>query len=108
MNIKWVARDEDGGLWLYPNKPEKTAHQWVGVNNNDGVEPINDTFFSKVKWEDDEPMMVGADDDNIYLVKDVSESNNQPYFSEPHLTMPIPRDENTIYHFKPYGKGGGE
>lgn len=25
----YVARDEDGKLWLYEKKPEKILHHWV-------------------------------------------------------------------------------
>lgn len=55
----WVARDKDGDLWVYDNKPEKVREDWfdfIGGN----YEWINDSegTFSHAKWEDEEPTRI--------------------------------------------------
>lgn len=49
----WVARDEDGSLYMYTAKPEKKNDFWHagGV----GYMKLDDSLFSEVKWEDEEP-----------------------------------------------------
>lgn len=65
----WVARDEDGVLWLYiDEKPEKTpAHvtqrwnpNYKGCWASDGVETkvLDSALFPSVTWEDAEPTEV--------------------------------------------------
>ena len=52
----WVARDKNGWLALYVNKPYKHSDLWVA--------PFGDWFsldgdlFPSVKWEDEEPKRV--------------------------------------------------
>lgn len=53
----WVARDEDGGLYIYtlePNK-EEDLDFWTGFGDN---LVIDRHFFPQVKWEDEEPTKV--------------------------------------------------
>ena len=49
----WVARDDDGSLYMYTAKPEKTSDFWnaSGV----GYIKLDDSFFSEVQWSDEEP-----------------------------------------------------
>lgn len=48
----WIARDEDGSLWLYTKKPIKDSIQWI---NGGHIFTIQSNAFSEVKWEDPEP-----------------------------------------------------
>ena len=50
----WVARDEDGSLWLYVEKKpiKKSTGHWT---NNEGGEQLEDYDFPSVKWSDEEP-----------------------------------------------------
>lgn len=48
----WIARDEDGSLWLYEKKPYKGKHIWY---NDSPDYHINGRLFPEVKWEDEEP-----------------------------------------------------
>ena len=50
----WVARDENGMLYLYLAKPKKYKSKWYPNIRSDYFE-IGRKFFPEVKWEDEEP-----------------------------------------------------
>ena len=51
----WIARDEDGCLWLYEQKSiGKDSYRWFMVPNSKN-ERIDDNWFPEVKWSDPEP-----------------------------------------------------
>ena len=52
----WVARDEDGSLYMYSAKPKKLIDYWhaAGV----GYMKLDDSLFPEVQWSDDEPTKV--------------------------------------------------
>ena len=52
----WVARDDDGNLYMYPTKPQKRRDSW----NAAGVSfmKLDDSLFPEVKWSDEEPTKV--------------------------------------------------
>ena len=50
----WLARDEDGSLYMYENKPVKHAVEWRGSCLTD----MPQGMFPEVKWEDPEPTKV--------------------------------------------------
>ena len=52
----WVARDYDGSLYMYSGQPKKMSDFWhaQGV----GYMKLDDSLFSKVKWEDEEPKYI--------------------------------------------------
>lgn len=56
---KWLARDEDGELWAFVNKPEKVKSVKMWEDPIDlGCEMITenkDGKYSSIKWEDEEP-----------------------------------------------------
>lgn len=64
MEIKlkaWIARDEDGELWLHFSHPLKDKTTWLPINT--GVEcavgiQLDSNVFPSVKWEDEEPTEV--------------------------------------------------
>ena len=53
----WVARDEDGMLYLYLAKPRKNQSKWLPNIRFDFVE-LSRELFPEVKWEDEEPTKV--------------------------------------------------
>lgn len=64
MNIpewaKWLARDEDGELWAYSERPFKRIDMWDGddyLDVNREIKETDDTF-SHIKWTDEEPTEV--------------------------------------------------
>lgn len=54
--INWVAKDEDGEVYGYYDKPYKSGGEWIV---KDGVyikfANYSTTKFADVKWEDDKP-----------------------------------------------------
>ena len=48
----WVARDEDGSLYMYIDKPEKMSGNWYAPK---GYMVLNDSLFPEVQWSDEEP-----------------------------------------------------
>lgn len=58
----WVARDEDGSLFLYivDVKPRKSQSKWMPDGCSDLIELIelSRELFPEVKWEDEEPTEV--------------------------------------------------
>ena len=50
----WVARDDNGILYLYLSKPRKSQWAWMPNIRFDFVE-LSRELFPEVKWEDEEP-----------------------------------------------------
>lgn len=50
----WVARDENGMLYLYLAPPRKYQRKWLPNIRSDYFD-INRELFPEVKWEDEEP-----------------------------------------------------
>ena len=53
----WVARDENGMLYLYLAKPRKSKWVWMPNIRFEFIE-ISCESFPEVKWEDEEPTEV--------------------------------------------------
>ena len=49
----WVARDYDGSLYMYSDKPKKKSYFWHAPQV--GYMLLDDSLFPEVKWEDEEP-----------------------------------------------------
>ena len=49
----YVARDEDGKLWLYEKKPEKILHSWKIKCG--WLSALPSFALPEVKWSDPEP-----------------------------------------------------
>ena len=49
----WVARDDDGSLYMYPSKPQKRRDSWNAAG--DGFMKLDDSLFPDVQWSDEEP-----------------------------------------------------
>ena len=55
----WVARDEDGELYLYTEKPRKDGDLWnVDIINSSCLMELRSALFPEVQWSDDEPTRV--------------------------------------------------
>ena len=52
----WVARDENGSLYMYTAKPKKMRDFWhaQGV----GYMKLDDSLFPEVQWSDGEPKQI--------------------------------------------------
>ena len=55
-DYSYIARDGDGRLFIYEDKPCKTANYW----NCSDVSIFNyfDDFFQYIKWKDVEPVLI--------------------------------------------------
>ena len=59
---KWMARDSDGGLCIYKEKPKKSGIIW-NIRSGalfDKIETLDgfSYMFLAIKWEDDEPTRI--------------------------------------------------
>lgn len=52
----WVARDEDGMLFMYTAKPKKKSFFWHAPEV--GYVKLDDNLFPEVQWTDEEPKEV--------------------------------------------------
>ena len=50
----WVARDENGMLYLYLDPPRKYQSKWLPNIRPDYIK-MDRNLFPEVKWEDEEP-----------------------------------------------------
>ena len=48
----WIARDEDGKLWVHPTIPFRENDVWFC---DEPIILLDSSLFPSVKWEDDEP-----------------------------------------------------
>lgn len=54
----WVARDEDGLIFLYSSKPIRGNGQWMlNIEECSDLIPIDDNSFPNLRWED-EPLEI--------------------------------------------------
>ena len=53
---KWMARDSDGNLCVYEERPKKEGDYWF-YNNYECIYSFNH-LFSAIKWEDEEPTLI--------------------------------------------------
>lgn len=62
MNIdkkyKWMARDYDGSLWIFVNKPNKVRSNWYESSIEANLFRAFNYMFKSIKWEDNEPTLI--------------------------------------------------
>lgn len=61
IKLNWVAKDEDGKVYAYTNKPEKYFNCWREKMKMGGfwyLECFKNVDFSFLSWEDDEPIRI--------------------------------------------------
>ena len=49
----WVARDEDGSLYMYTAKPKKLSDYWNAPES--GCMNLDDSLFPEVQWSNKKP-----------------------------------------------------
>lgn len=54
---EWIARDENGLLYIFQGKPKKKEFTWT-VGFGSRCLNLFDHLFKMVKWEDDEPWRI--------------------------------------------------
>ena len=54
----WLARDEDGTLYLHLMEPQKVTGQWIASDFHPGYIKLSDVVFPEIQWSDDEPTRV--------------------------------------------------
>lgn len=52
----WVARDKDGMIYLYTDKPKKRSVFWHAPEV--GYVKLDDSLFPEVQWSDEEPKAI--------------------------------------------------
>ena len=58
----FIARDSDGGLYLYySNPPIKSEEIWVSLYTPRNTFKIDNNLFPEVKWEDEEPTEINIE-----------------------------------------------
>ena len=61
---KWIAKDIDGDLWIYTNKPKKEYDRyWKDCSSFKSLsfEPLDifkNSLFTEIEWEDEEPICI--------------------------------------------------
>lgn len=59
---KYIARDEDGEIYVYEKKPRKSYCQWCIIGHPYFFEQVSLPGYRKpyefVQWEDEEPMLI--------------------------------------------------
>ncbi len=53
---RWIARDSDGGLCIYKEKPKKSGSTNIGSGFTEMF--AFDHMFGTIRWEDDEPTLI--------------------------------------------------
>ena len=107
---KWLARDRDGVLYAFENKPIKSDIAWHIKDDDDDYRIMieTDDTFSHIKWTDEEPTEVkkiyevsvhGCDDsttikqeltfEEYELLKEISEkiTNTSSYVCMPTMVI---------------------
>ena len=51
----WIAREEDGTLWLYENKPDRKDKLERITPDTGFIVMLPENLYPEVKWEDKEP-----------------------------------------------------
>ena len=54
----WIARNRNGSLHLYDDKPIRGINVWYVLLTDCGLShefPLNPNLFPEITWEDDEP-----------------------------------------------------
>lgn len=55
---KYIARDEDGYLYVYKDRPSKNEDVWGTLRSHGSIEKDFYDFFKFVEWTDKEPMNI--------------------------------------------------
>ena len=56
--FEWIAKDKDGEVCIYINKPKKEDVSWVNFGSYKPLDIIKNSLFTEIKWEDEEPVYI--------------------------------------------------
>ena len=56
--FEWIAKDKDGEVCIYINKPKKEDVSWDNFSLYKPLDIIKDSLFTEIKWEDEEPVCI--------------------------------------------------
>ena len=56
--FEWIAKDKDGEVCIYINKPKKEDVSWDNFSFYKPLDIIKDSLFTEIKWEDEEPIYI--------------------------------------------------
>lgn len=56
--FEWIAKDKDGEVWIYIDKPEKRDVSWENFDLYKPLDIIKDSLFDQILWEDEEPIYI--------------------------------------------------
>lgn len=71
---KWLARDKDGRLCGFDNKPFKIENEWDIDSGLADYIKETDSTYSFIKWEDEEPYEIPRNKKAIQTVKEYIDS----------------------------------
>ena len=55
---KWIAKDKDGEVWIFIDKPKKSNVSWANFGSYKPLDVIKNSLFTEIKWEDEEPIYI--------------------------------------------------
>lgn len=55
---KWIARDNNGDLWMYTDCPVKSSFRWESISNGVNRLRLKEHLFKFIKWDDEEPINI--------------------------------------------------
>ena len=56
--FEWIAKDKDGEVCIYINKPKKEDVSWDNFSLYKPLDIIKDSLFDEILWEDEEPIYI--------------------------------------------------
>lgn len=56
--FEWIAKDKDGEVCIYINKPKKEDVSWDNFSLYKPLDIIKDSLFDEILWEDEEPIRI--------------------------------------------------
>ena len=56
--FEWIAKDKDGEVCIYINKPKKEDVSWDNFSLYKALNIIKDSLFDEILWEDEEPIYI--------------------------------------------------
>ena len=56
--FEWIAKDKDGEVWIFIDKPKKSNVSWANFGSYKPLDVIKNSLFTEIKWEDEEPIYI--------------------------------------------------
>ena len=56
--FEWIAKDKDGEVCIYINKPKKEDVSWDNFSLYKPLDIIKDSLFDEILWEDKKPTYI--------------------------------------------------